>query len=324
MTTTESHEQSQERSAESGEEIRQRPDEGSGERSGEEARREAGLIAQLTAYSGIIAPTSLITALLFYFGYLATRARFEYFGVYLDLVNLSTPDLLLFGSEALYVPVVIVGLAVLVSTGLRLAVQWLLADPGRDTVSGWVTLAVLLVSLLLLLRAVIGLAPQVARTEYPGITALSLTLGALLLTYCETLWRTLAARRPQAAWTPPPATVRTARLALIALMVAGLFWTANSFSFLYGNGQALNDAQNLPERPPVILDTHDPIQIPPKGVVHIALPDEKFRHRYIGLRLLVESDKRLFLVPARWSRTTSRTIVIENSSDIRLQLAPPR
>lgn len=321
MTTPEPHERARGRPAESGEEIRRQPGDPPGERP-EEARGEAGLMDRLTAYSGVIAPTSLITALLFYFGYLATRARFEYFGVYLDLVNLSTPDLLMFGSEALYVPVVIIGLAVLVGSGLRLAVQWLVADPGRDTVSGWVTLAVLLVSLLLLLRAVVGLVPHVSRNEYPGTTALSLALGALLLTYGETLWRTLAARRPHAGWTPPPATVRTVRLALLALMVAGLFWTANSFSFLYGNGQALNDAQGLPNRPSVILDSHDPIHAPPEGVVHVSLPDEKFRHRYTGLRLLVESDKRLFLVPARWSRTTSRTIVIENSSDIRLQLAP--
>ncbi|MEV6863081.1 hypothetical protein AB0M44_19025 [Streptosporangium subroseum] len=65
----------------------------------------------------------------------------------------------------------------------------------------------------------------------------------------------------------------------------------------------------------------DPVDDPPQGVLHTVLPgNEKFRHRYTGLRLLAESDKCLFLVPASWSPRTSRTLMIENSADIRLQL----
>ena len=113
-------------------------------------------MAQLTTYSSVIAPTSVITTLLFYFGYLATRARFEYFGVYLDLVNLSTPDLLLYGSEVVFVPVMLVAFTVLIAAALRLAGQWLVSDPRRDALSGWITLTVLLVAILLLLRALVA------------------------------------------------------------------------------------------------------------------------------------------------------------------------
>ncbi|WP_433370719.1 hypothetical protein [Streptosporangium sp. CA-115845] len=291
----------------------------------EETPQTPGFVAQLTAYSNIIAPASVITALLFYFGYLATRARFEYFGVYLDLVNLSTPDLLLYGSDVVFVPITLVAFTVLVAFSLRLAGQWLVSEPRRDTLSGWITLTVLLVAVLLLLKALVGiLVPSVSREESPGVTPLSLTLGALLLRYSASLWQTLAARRPRPTWMPPREGINVGRYALLSLIVAGLFWAANSFAFVYGNGRALDDVDGLTKRPAVTLYSHDLVDDPPQGVVHTVLPGkEKFRHRYTGLRLLVESDKRLFLVPAPWSPDTSRTLVIENSSDIRLQLVPP-
>lgn len=292
----------------------------------EETGREAGLVAQLMNYSNVIAPTTFITALLFYFGYLATRARFAYFGVYLDLVNLSTPDLLLYGSDVVFVPVMLVAFTVLAAAGLRLAGQWLVSEARRDTVSGWIILVVILIAVLLLLRSLVGIfVPSVSETEFPGVTPLSMTVGALLLRYSASLWHTLASRRPTPLWTPPRETVDIGRYALLSLVFAGLFWTAGSFAFVYGNGRAVDDAEGLSSRPAVILDTQEPIVDPPAGVPHLVLVGAgKFRHRYTGLRLLVESDHRIFLAPVPWSSQTSRILMIENSSDIRLQLVPPR
>jgi hypothetical protein len=63
------------------------------------------IVSRLKTAAGVIAPTTVVSALLFWFGYVATLAQYQYFGVRLDLVNLSTPELLLSGVEALYVPV---------------------------------------------------------------------------------------------------------------------------------------------------------------------------------------------------------------------------
>lgn len=49
-------------------------------------------IRQLTEAVG---PTTPATALLIYFGYVATRARFDYFGVSLEMTGLSNQSLLL-------------------------------------------------------------------------------------------------------------------------------------------------------------------------------------------------------------------------------------
>lgn len=40
----------------------------------------------------IIAPTTALTTLLFYFGYVSSRAQYDYFGVDVDTVGLTTQD----------------------------------------------------------------------------------------------------------------------------------------------------------------------------------------------------------------------------------------
>jgi hypothetical protein len=105
--------------------------------------------------------------------------------------------------------------------------------------------------------------------------------------------------------------------------ITAVFFLIGAFLIIRPALKGDSGGESSPERPAVILDTHDPIDDPPPGILHTVLPGkEKFRHRYSGLRLLVESDHHLFMVPARWSSKTSRTLVIDNSADIRLQLIP--
>jgi hypothetical protein len=55
-------------------------------------------------------------------------------------------------------------------------------------------------------------------------------------------------------------------------------------------------------------------------VVELALPaeaEQKLHYRYTGLRLLVESDGTLFLVPQRWQEG-GPVVVVARNDDIRL------
>ena len=278
-----------------------------------------GGLARLQQLASIVAPTTFASVLLGYFGYVATRARFQYFGVYLDLVNLSAHDLLLYGSEVVYVPITLTALAVLVAAGARLAGQRLLGGEWWTGLSAWVTAAGLLVGVLLLVRAVGGiLAPDRYQPHLPVLTPLSLRLGALLLRH--SLGSQLATR-----WQQPwnPRLVAAGRIATAALLVAGLFWIANGFAALYGVGRALDDVAGLPGRPELVLDTKEPLDAPP-GVTQTPITAGPFKYRYEGLRLLVESGGRLFLVPANWKQGTSRTLVVDFTPDVRIQLVPQR
>lgn len=290
------------------------------------------LATRLKDIASFVAPTTLITALLLYFGYVGTQARFAYFGVYLNMTDLANQDLVLYGLEVVYVPAALTLLVTLAAIAIHIAVSWLLTRTDRTRpiliAAGLTAVA----AFLLIARAVIGLlVPAVARREIPGTTALALALGPLLIVYGT--WIAVRVLRHRNAddrfttWYGSEVTRRLRRLALAAtagLVVAGLFYAANSFAAAYGAGRGYDDAIRLPRQPEIVIDTKERLIDLPPGVIESALPagkDTTFHFRYAGLRLLLESGERLFLVPGNWT-AQSKTLVVPYDSDVRIQLIP--
>lgn len=311
---------------------------------GEGSSSTAGVLARLRELASFIAPTTVATSLLFYFGYVATRSRFEYFGVYLEMTDLSNQNLLLYGLEVVYVPAALAFLATLLLVAVHGTVRWLVSTARRDSVNAAIALAAALGGLLLIGRALVGiLVPRVEATEpIPGTTALTLAAGPALMGYAAWIASRIATRAAGAgdasgpvrfaAWCAGDSATRLRRSALgciIALSVAGLFWAANEFAWAYGAGRAYDDALHMPERPAVILETKEPLTGLPDGITATLLPDggtaetATFCCRYDNMRLLLASGGRLFLVPQDWT-ATSRTVVVPYDSDVRIQLMPTR
>lgn len=277
------------------------------------------MATKLSQWGAVIAPTTVATAMLLYFGYIATRARFAYFGVYLDLTDLSSRDLVLYGIEVLYLPVAVVLLAVLVMAAVHFAATRL---TGRRTVLPAAGLMALL-GVLLAARAVIGLAvAHVSRDEAPGSTALALAGGPVLIAYAA--WIAARARTP-GAWYAQSRRLRLVAVAAVAgLALTGLFWAGTSFAWRLGEGRAYDDALQLPGRPEVVLDTGERlVDLPPyvQETTLAAGPGDKFRYRYRGLRLLIQAGGRLFLVPEHWT-AQGRTLIVPYDDAIRLQVIP--
>ncbi|MBB1261724.1 hypothetical protein [Streptomyces alkaliterrae] len=279
----------------------------------------------------MVAPTTVVTALLFYFGYVALRARFRYYGVDLDLVDLTLQETLLYGVEVLYPPVLVIALIGLAVTGLHAGVRWLLSAPERDVASGWVGVLLVLVGLLALVRGFVGfLVARVGAGEHFPVTPVALALGSAAVAYGGWMLHTVAARRR--AWPAESNLRQTARrsvgwLALVG--VASAFWATNEFAAAHGRGKAEEFAEGLPARPHVLLHSKEPLRGVPCGVEHRdgGAGAGEFRHRYKGLRLLVESGGRLFVVPAHWrdgrdGGTPSRTLVVPYGDDVRVELRP--
>lgn len=316
----------------------------------EKDRRAGNLLARFREFVNIIGPTTVITAFLVYFGYIGTRARFEYFGVYLDMVNLSTQDLLLNGVEVVYIPAVLMALVAFAAVTAHAIVSWLLTS--NALVVTWSIVGVMaVVGTLLMGRALVGiLVPHVADTESPpGQTPLALALSPVLLAYA--LWitvRLLLGSSRQFVTTPaekqlrfsrtdllrafiewcatPSAQVvrRTGLITVSAIFIAGMFWAVNSFAWGFGAGRAYADALRLENRPQVLLETRERLLNLPPEVVEIKLrpvEDTAFRYRYSDLRLLVESGGMLFLVPKNWT-SESRTIIVPYNDAVGIQLAP--
>lgn len=279
---------------------------------------EAGLATKLSQWGAVIAPTTVVTAMLLYFGYIATRARFAYFGVYLDLTDLSSRDLVLYGIEVLYLPVALLLLAALVVGAGHFGATRLTGRAGLMA-AGLVGLTGVLLSA----RAVIGLVvAHVSRDEAPGSTALALAAGPVLIAYAAGL---AARARPPGAWYAESRRLRRAGVAAIAgLAVTGLFWAGTSFAWRLGEGRAYDDALRLPDRPEVVLDTGERlVDLPPyvRETPLAAEPGATYHYRYRGLRLLIQAGGRLFLVPEHWT-VQGRTLILPYDESVRLQVIP--
>src|SRR4051794_15376880 len=72
----------------------------------------------VSSAASVVAPLSVLTAVLFYFGYASSRAQFEYFGVDVDTIGLSTQDYVMRSPQALLTPLlvlVLIGVAVAIA-----------------------------------------------------------------------------------------------------------------------------------------------------------------------------------------------------------------
>lgn len=96
--------------------------------------------ARLWTVANVIAPTTALTTLLFCFGYVATTARFRCFGVRLDMVDLSLQEMLLYGVEVVYPPLIVLAILSLLVIAAHAAVRWMVSSPDRDAITGWVGL----------------------------------------------------------------------------------------------------------------------------------------------------------------------------------------
>ncbi|KQX05187.1 MULTISPECIES: hypothetical protein [unclassified Leifsonia] len=257
----------------------------------------------------VIAPATLIGALLFYFGYVSSRAQYDYFGVDVDVIGLGTQDYVMRSPQPLLVPLlafVLVGAALV---ALHAAVLRRKEDPGfgrrmrRVAVTGLALLAAGVV--LLVLYPLLGDWPY-----YPLVTPLVIAAGGGGSAYALALLR------------PRP------RLALIVLLwlavAAALFWATATIAQWSGRGIAQAQVRQLGDLPSVIIDTQQRLFLPAEaGVDELELPDsaeEKFRYRYWGLRLLIVGDDRMFLVPDVWTnRDTTLVVPLDGSSRVQFQ-----
>jgi hypothetical protein len=73
--------------------------------------------------AGIVAPVTLISGLLFYFGYVSARSEYEYFGVDVDTIGLNTRDYVMRSPQPLLVPLLVITLIAVAGLLLHNAIQ---------------------------------------------------------------------------------------------------------------------------------------------------------------------------------------------------------
>ncbi|MBA2444532.1 MAG: hypothetical protein H0V49_04285 [Nocardioidaceae bacterium] len=268
----------------------------------------------------IIAPATLLSALLFYFGYVSSRAQYDYFGIDVDTVSLSTQDYIMRSPQPLLVPLLILTLSGAAVLALHTRVRRHSLHPQfRRKVRRAILVGLVVLGIGLLLLFVY---PVLLRwVYYPLVTPLVLALGGAITGYGLSTLRFLDARVDTAARAPQPP-----HLGIIVLVWAAvascLFWATATIAEWSGLGLAQEQARNLEELPSVIVDTQERLFLPSEmRVSEMPLPaaqGQAFRYRYWGLRLLIFGDNLMFLVPNTWD-SRDNTLVLPFDSSTRIQ-----
>jgi hypothetical protein len=273
----------------------------------------------LGSLSAVVAPITLISALLFYFGYVYTTTEYAYFGLDVDTIGLSAQEFVMRSPPPLLTPLIfasLLGTAVTLLHGAikrrvaaaRRTAPWRLTRHRRSASAcrraGWILMAaggVMVVS-----YAWLGpLLPT-----YSLVTPLVLAVGAAVALYGVRLDGLLD--RPHHA---------TVSIALCVVATIGLFWATATLAEYIGRASAITLGEQLTTtRPGVVLDTKERLFLPSTSVTEEVLPateGQTYRYRYRNMRLLIQGQGRLFLVPDPWSED-SPTLVVP-LDDVRLQ-----
>jgi hypothetical protein len=290
-------------------------------------RRETGLGFEkwMGFLSSFVAPLTLVTALLFYFGYVSTREFFRYFGVDVDIIGLSSQEFVMRSPGALFIPVMVLTLlAVLAILGHRALRKWLVMQQRatqRRVIGAvaWTGIAFVLAGL-----ALAFVVPFLPGWTYGQLlTPLFLAIGAGLAAYAASTVRALDSASGG----------RAVVVLLVLVMIAGTFWSTATIAQWWGLGQARSLATDLSTLPAVVLDTRERLYPGNDDITFQQLGDEAsteapaageptFGYRYFGLRLLAQGGGRLYLVPDAWSPDASTIVVPYDDVRVRFRFVP--
>lgn len=266
------------------------------------------------ALSVVVAPTSLVSGLLYYFGWAHAYWFYGYLGVDSTVLGFGTVDYLMRAIDALFVPMTVTAVAALVVLWGHSLLRARLAEGARPAVLR-VLLPVLTAVGALLAGA--GLWSAVAPTflrDYLAAAPLCLGLGVAALVYALRLRRLLS---PGAAEFAP-----VLEWAVVFVLVGlSLFWATTDYAYAVGRSRARQLVQELPAYPPVAVYSARSLSLNVPGVTVTRChdPQAAYQVRYDGFRLLPRSGDRYLLLPAHWTPATGVAVVLARTDAVRLE-----
>jgi len=292
-----------------------------------EAAAAASLaLPQLTRILGtIVAPTTLLTSLLFYFGWSHAVWFFRYFGVDWTLLGLSNRDFVMRSLDGLFVPLTVVaGAGLLVLWGHAL-LRARLAVGARPRAVGVLLPAAAAAGLVLAGAGITSVFVRTWLNRYVAAAPVSLALGVLSLAYAVHLRRLLAERLPagraaRAGW------AAVAEWAAVFVLVGlSLFWAASDYSAAVGRSRARQFVAELPTYPDAVVYSNRSLSLRAPGVRELRCrdPEAAYRFRYDGLKLMLQSGDQYLFLPAAWSPRNGVAILVPRSDSLRLEFLPP-
>jgi hypothetical protein len=260
----------------------------------------------ITLLTLVGSPIALVTALMFYFGWVRSQAQAVAFRTDISVFEMSPQDLVLRSVSILFFP--ILGLLLAGLLALRLH-PWLRSHARHVSPVLRFSWVLVLVGVLLLI-----LAEPIGRILLP----LWAFLGIGGTAYGVWL-------QPRIKGDPAPSSV--ARVALVvSLLVVTLFWLTERLAQVAGDALADDLQQNLALRLPAVT-LISAVQLNIEGVGVTEIPSSGpggTGYRYEGLYLMQRSGTKYFFVTDGWRDNQGRLFVVPDSEAIRLEFGQHR
>jgi hypothetical protein len=296
------------------------------------SNQQGTVIASVLAVISVFASqTVLIAALLYYFGWARTQANFEYFGVDASLLDFTTTDYLLRSINSAFPPLTGFALVALLLLDFhrRVVVRAVVA-PVSTSIGKVLTTFVWTAHWLGLTLAAIVLVAFLfpSKIGLPLGLALPLMLGSAagFLGYSEHLRQLSLPALGRRQEDQHVSVQRRARaVVLVAVGLLGVLWWIALYAAQVGERAAMDSVGTLSDEPEIIIYSSDRIALAGSGVAvkEIQQVGSKYRYRYSGLRLLVQTGGRYILVPVGWQKGRDSVFLVASNDTIRLDMISP-
>ena len=278
----------------------------------------------LRAAGAVVAPTTVVTGLLFYFGQLHAYAFFWHFGVNFTVLDLTPTDYLVRSADGLFVPIAVAAALTLVGLWVhRLVVHRLRTATSVRILHVVAPVAGALGALLVGLAFLLVLADGPRRALPGEVGGPALAVGVLLLVYAVRLARREEDRRRPAGARRIPATGLAEWAAAFVLVTVGLFWAVNSYATGVGTGRALDLRQQLGSWPETAVFSERRLALAGQGVTEVRCEDAEaaYAFRYDGLKLVQQAGGHYLLLPETWTPASGSAVLLPRSDGVRLEFA---
>ncbi|TDW31142.1 hypothetical protein EDD25_2938 [Cryobacterium psychrophilum] len=257
-------------------------------------------------------PVTLITALLFYFGWARADAQARMMGLDVSLFGYTGQDYILRSVTSLFLPLIGLLVVAMVSVSLERALH-------RRAHDGRGSAAIARGALFVITAGGLGAAVlAVALVTLPGNTRI---VGPYVL--ASLVWIVAAAvrlrRHALGVLTGEQQRVVDTTL-VIALITMLLFWGTTDFAQIVGRGLAANYERSVPTLPhaSVYSEGRLSIDVPTVTETNVGTADAPL-YRYSGLRLLVVSGGRYFFLHDGWTLNDGTVVVLPDNTSVRVE-----
>ncbi|WP_244296458.1 hypothetical protein [Paenarthrobacter nitroguajacolicus] len=264
-------------------------------------------------------PLTVVTALLVYFGWARTDAQAKAMGLDVSLFGYTVQDFILRSIQSLFQPLawlVVIGLLWLM---LDRAVSQLL-EGGRHRGLIRRTATVVLVlgfAYAAVMWVVVVTQPERILLYAPFLIAAGLVVGA---------WGLSVRRRAVSPGDKPvrsrPRALETALVFVLVTLL--LFWGTSDFAQALGRGAAVDYQERSGLLPTAVVYSKERLAVSAPNVHEESTGTEAAPlYRYTGLRLLVVSGGRIFLLNDGWSLAQGRVVVLPDNGTVRVEYGNP-